>query len=106
MGGAGAGVVSLFALILPVEEGVMAGTSKEGLTVRRAVSMRRFAIALGMTALSLPIFDVSTASAVVCAAGVHRAGCVGARGAVVTRRPVYRRPYHRCYWRAGVHVCT
>ena len=34
------------------------------------------------------------ANAVVCARGVYRAGCVGARGAVVVRhpyRPVYRR---------------
>ncbi len=43
------------------------------------------------------------ASAVVCARGVYRAGCVGARGAVVARRPavvapgavVVRRPYVR-----------
>jgi small ligand-binding sensory domain FIST len=31
------------------------------------------------------------ASAVVCAAGVYRAGCVGVRGAAVVRRPVVRR---------------
>jgi hypothetical protein len=30
------------------------------------------------------------ASAVVCARGVHRAGCVGARGAVAVGRPVAR----------------
>jgi hypothetical protein len=30
------------------------------------------------------------ASAVVCARGVHRAGCVGAGGSVVVRRPVVR----------------
>ncbi len=29
------------------------------------------------------------ASAAVCARGVYRAGCVGPRGAVVVRRPVY-----------------
>jgi hypothetical protein len=29
--------------------------------------------------------------AVVCAAGVYRAGCVGVRGAAVVRRPVYGR---------------
>lgn len=29
------------------------------------------------------------ANAVVCARGVYRAGCVGPRGAVVARRPVY-----------------
>jgi hypothetical protein len=31
------------------------------------------------------------ANAVVCAAGVYRAGCVGVRGAAVVRRPVYGR---------------
>ncbi len=32
------------------------------------------------------------ASAVVCARGVYRAGCAGARGAVVVRRPVVAAP--------------
>jgi hypothetical protein len=32
------------------------------------------------------------ANAVVCAAGVYRAGCVGPRGAVVARRPVVVAP--------------
>jgi hypothetical protein len=32
------------------------------------------------------------ANAVVCAAGVYRAGCVGPRGAVVARRPVIVAP--------------
>jgi hypothetical protein len=31
------------------------------------------------------------ANAVVCAAGVYRAGCAGVRGAAVVRRPVVRR---------------
>jgi hypothetical protein len=31
------------------------------------------------------------ANAVVCARGVYRAGCVGARGAAVVRHPVARR---------------
>jgi hypothetical protein len=31
------------------------------------------------------------ANAVVCAAGVYRAACVGVRGAAVVRRPVYGR---------------
>jgi hypothetical protein len=44
----------------------------------------------------------SEAKAVVCAAGVHRAGCVGRHGAVVVGRPVHR---HHCYYRAGVRVC-
>lgn len=46
--------------------------------------------AIGFFALMAFIPD--NASAVVCARGVYRAGCVGARGAVVATRPVYRRP--------------
>jgi hypothetical protein len=39
-------------------------------------------------------FALSTveANAVVCARGVYRAGCVGARGAVAVRRPVVVAP--------------
>jgi hypothetical protein len=32
-------------------------------------------------------FETTDANAVVCARGVYRAGCAGARGAVVVRRP-------------------
>jgi hypothetical protein len=32
-------------------------------------------------------FETTDANAVVCACGVYRAGCAGARGAVVVRRP-------------------
>jgi hypothetical protein len=32
-------------------------------------------------------FEPTDANAVVCARGVYRAGCAGARGAVVVRRP-------------------
>jgi len=32
-------------------------------------------------------FETTDANAVVCARGVHRAGCAGARGAVVVRHP-------------------
>jgi hypothetical protein len=32
--------------------------------------------------------ETNDANAVVCARGVYRAGCAGARGAVVVRRPV------------------
>ena len=54
-------------------------------------------LALGMVALQAP-----SASALVCAAGVHRAGCVTRHGTVVT----HHRPVHRhCFWRAGVRVC-
>ena len=36
-------------------------------------------------------YEPSDANAVVCARGIYRAGCVGARGGVVVRRPYYRR---------------
>jgi hypothetical protein len=78
--------------------------------------MKAFVIALGLLALTIP-----EANAVVCAKGVYRAGCAGAGGAAVVRRPAYgaaivRRPaygaavVHRpvaagCYYRAGVRVC-
>jgi hypothetical protein len=51
-------------------------------------------------------FSATEASAIVCARGVYRAGCVGPRGAVVGHRGyyggayrggVYRRPVYRRY---------
>jgi hypothetical protein len=46
------------------------------------------------------------ANAVVCAKGVYRAGCAGARGVVTTARSVVRRPIAAaCVYRAGVRVC-
>ncbi|WP_026607020.1 hypothetical protein [Methylocapsa acidiphila] len=47
-----------------------------------------------LVAIGAEFASTSDANAVVCARGVYRAGCAGPRGAVVTRRPVYR-PYHR-----------
>jgi hypothetical protein len=51
------------------------------------------------------------ANAVVCARGVYRAGCAGARGAVVVRRPAVVRPVVvrpavvcRTVWVNGVRV--
>ena len=44
-----------------------------------------FLLAAGISAYA------TEASAVVCARGVHRAGCVGTRGAVTTRRTVHPR---------------
>lgn len=41
------------------------------------------------------------ANAVVCAAGVYRAGCAGYRGAAVVRRPVAPRRVCRTVWTAG-----
>jgi hypothetical protein len=47
------------------------------------------------------------ANAVVCAAGVYRAGCAGYRGAAVVRRPVAPRRVCRTVWSGGVRrtVC-
>jgi hypothetical protein len=66
------------------------------------------AILLSAAIAALIGFDILPANAVVCAAGVYRAGCVGPHGAAVVRRPAYYAPvYHHpyCYWRAGVRVC-
>jgi len=61
------------------------------------------ALLLGLTAVMLAA-SVPSAEAVVCARGIYRAGCVGPRGGVVVRRPIYHH-YHGCYWRAGVRIC-
>ena len=46
---------------------------------------------LAFVALFMLMASAPEASAVTCAAGVYRAGCIGARGAVVVhRRPVVR----------------
>ena len=50
-----------------------------------------FAFAATMT------LESGTASAVVCADGVVRAGCAGPRGAVVVRKPVVT-PVVACKW--------
>ncbi len=73
--------------------------------------MKRFVSAL--LALGLLAGTVVEANAVACAAGPHRAGCVGPRGAAVTH-PGYGyhgaavvRPGVRCYVnRYGRRVCT
>ncbi len=52
--------------------------------------MMRIALStvIGVLLLAVtPFFAVSDANAVVCARGVHRAGCAGPAGAVVVRRP-------------------
>jgi hypothetical protein len=53
-------------------------------------------LALGGLALTQP------AHAVVCAAGVYRAGCVGPHGAAVVRRPYYHQS-HAVTCAAGVY---
>jgi hypothetical protein len=58
--------------------------------------MRSFLILASIvTAFSATMtFDATDANAVVCAAGVYRAGCAGPRGAaVVVRPPVAACPY-------------
>jgi hypothetical protein len=56
----------------------------------REENMRSFLlIAAAVLAFAATMtFETRDANAVVCARGVHRAGCAGARGAVVVRRPV------------------
>jgi hypothetical protein len=73
-------------------------------------------IASRLLVLGLLTIQVSEADAAACAAGPHRAGCVGPRGAVGVHRG-YGDGYHggaevvrpaygaRCYWRAGVRIC-
>jgi hypothetical protein len=72
-------------------------------------------IASGLLVLGLLGVQVSEANAAACAAGPHRAGCVGPHGAVGVHRGYgygYRgaavvRPAYgaHCFWRAGVRVC-
>ncbi len=45
---------------------------------------------LAFLALFMLMASAPEASAATCAAGMYRAGCVGASGAVVVRRPVVR----------------
>jgi len=67
--------------------------------------MRLFVLSvLAITAfVATMVIDRADANAVVCARGVYRAGCVGARGAVVVHpyaHPYahpYVRPYRRVY---------
>lgn len=61
--------------------------------------MRTIAFAALMVGMFVGMAGEANAAA--CAAGVHRAGCVGPRGAVVTHRPV---PH--CYYRNGRRVCV
>jgi len=55
----------------------------------REINMRSFLlIAAAMLSFSATMtFETTEANAVVCARGVARAGCAGARGAVVVRKP-------------------
>ena len=55
--------------------------------------MRSFLLAMVAIAAVTTTMTVETsdANAVVCARGVFRAGCVGARGAVVVHRPLAHR---------------
>jgi hypothetical protein len=57
-------------------------------------------IIVSLAALFVTMAWVEAANAAVCAAGAYRAGCVGARGAAVVRRPVAH-----CRLVNGVRVC-
>ena len=59
---------------------------------KREINMRSFLlIAAALLAFGATMaFETTDANAVVCARGVYRAGCAGARGAVVVRHPVAR----------------
>jgi hypothetical protein len=60
--------------------------------------MRLFVLAaLAVTTFAATMaIDTTDANAVVCARGVVRAGCAGARGAAVVRRPAVARPAAGC----------
>jgi hypothetical protein len=70
----------------------------------REINMRSFLlIAAAVIAFGATMTVESTdANAVVCARGVYRAGCAGARGAVVVRRPPA--VYCRWVWVGGVKI--
>jgi hypothetical protein len=69
--------------------------------------------AFATVALLALMASMPDANAFVCARGVYRAGCAGARGAVVVRRPVVVAPVvgravvplPRCRHVRGVRVC-
>jgi len=62
---------------------------------------KKFAIATLAVLVSLAAFFPEEAGAVVCAAGVYRAGCVRPQGAVAVRHPVHR----HCAYVRGARVC-
>jgi hypothetical protein len=75
--------------------------------MRMILLMAAAVLALGGTMTVV----TTDANAVVCARGVYRAGCAGARGAVVVRRPAVVRPVVvrpavvcRTVWVNGVRV--
>jgi hypothetical protein len=59
--------------------------------------MRAFVLlaAIFLSFAAMMTFKPSDANAVVCAAGVYRAGCAGPRGAVAVRKPA---PVAACRW--------
>jgi hypothetical protein len=59
-------------------------------------------IASALFAFATMTFESNEANAAVCARGVYRAGCAGARGAVVVRKPVA--VACRWVWVGGVKV--
>jgi hypothetical protein len=68
----------------------LSGRKFQYLNINRETNMRSFLL-IAAAALSFSAtmtFETTEANAVVCARGVVRAGCAGARGAVVVRKPV------------------
>jgi hypothetical protein len=61
-----------------------------GVRCNRRTEMKHILVVLGLAA-GFTAYGASEASAIVCARGVYRAGCVGAGGAVVRRGGVYPR---------------
>ena len=67
--------------------------------------MRKCAIVVLSVLVSAISLAPDEASAMACAAGVYRAGCVGPHGAVAVRRPVAAPAYRHCGYVNGVRVC-
>jgi hypothetical protein len=72
----------------------MRSTNGKTRNPRRTVMKKHLIISL-LLAGSFVALSAMEASAVVCARGVYRAGCVGAGGAVAVGRPVVRPVVHR-----------
>jgi hypothetical protein len=96
-----------------VKEGVSLSTKTSlealhplGASHLKETSMINRYISLAAAGLVLA-FAAADATAVICAAGVYRAGCVGPNGAAVVRHPVaapvYVRPVGTVHCAAGVY---
>jgi hypothetical protein len=59
----------------------------------RAMRILLFAALAALSFTATMTYEPADANAVVCYRGIYRAGCVGAYGGVVVRRPYWRRWY-------------